>query len=133
MGNLTRHLLSLVAGVMLALPPGWCCILAPAAAVAAERPSVPGPPACCPGCCPEPSPAQDEQPPSRAPCTVCCGDQNVPLSKRATDYAPDATVAALPVTVAVLPGPGGAPGRIAPAWPLSPPRALHLLQCVWLC
>jgi hypothetical protein len=133
MGTLPRRLLLLTAAGMLALPPGWCCILAPAAGVSAARLAVPERPTPCTHCCQEPRADQEEeQPPSRPPCTVCCGDLNVPLSQRAIDFSPDALVAALP-PAAALPDPTGAVDAIAPAWPIPPTRALHVLQCVWLC
>src|SRR5262249_28762426 len=54
MGTLPRRLLLLTAAGMLALPPGWCCILAPAAGVSAARLTVPERPSPCPHCCQEP-------------------------------------------------------------------------------
>ena len=77
-------------------------------------------------------PVQAERAPATPAVAADCCDQNVPLSQRGTNFPPDALVAALP-PAAALPAPTGAPDAIAPAWPIPPPRALHVLQCVWLC
>jgi hypothetical protein len=122
-----RDLLVLTACVLLALPPGWCCILLPEPAQAAVMARADD---CCRGCCAPPTPSQDA-PPGRTPMKVCCCDNLIPLRKGAAQDTPDAPADLLPA-VEVAPAPTGQPVSAAGKF-LPPPRALHVLLCVWRC
>ncbi|MFO0846241.1 MAG: hypothetical protein U0797_28325 [Gemmataceae bacterium] len=125
-----RYLLTLTACVLLALPTGWCCLLAltaPATAlvtakVNAER---------CGSCCTHQEPGEDEAP-ARVPMSWCCCDNLVALRKDGPpDQTPDLVVAALPQLSQPL-APEPQTTSAAPLC-LSPPRPLHVLRCLWLC
>src|SRR5581483_4191016 len=64
--------LALVCNASLALPPGWCCMVAPTPLAAAA-------PYCCNCCCEcqsEPAPQQNEKPKPFDLFKCCCADRN---------------------------------------------------------
>ena len=128
----SRLLRSLVlgCGLLLALPPGWCCIFA-FRSVKQEAPKAS--PCCCPCCAKEaPRPAPTPAPAPKAPDRCPCADRH--------STAPDApkVFASDPGFVAPVPVIHLAPfwlGITAPAG-FCPPAAAtssHVLNCVWLC
>lgn len=124
MGTLLRHLLALVCGLTLALPPGWCCALAQVQVRGADTTTS----GCCHGGRPE-KPSAPKVPDGSQP---CCFDRSTPPAPDgpkvlAADIAPAAVWTLVP---AFTPDCGGV---TAPPAPLvhSPPA--HVLHCVWLC
>jgi hypothetical protein len=143
------RVLAFVCGVVLALPPGWCC---KATAGGCCGPALPSPPApapagcctskscaseaCARSCCPKepaderPAPAPTHPKPNR-PCDTACCEQAPTIAPKVeppVDLGPVGvqttfTETADPEAVAVL---VGVPPRAA-----FPP--LHILHCVWLC
>jgi hypothetical protein len=134
MRSLTAILLSLVCGVSLTLPPGWCCAAStsmpcrptetPAAAHSCcrHKPPADTPPACTPA-------PTGEQP---GPC-ICAGQRLAAPGEQKTslpdldalagelvrDATPQTAAGGARWTWSADPGPGDSP--------------LHLLHCVWLC
>lgn len=130
MRSALRYCLALTACALLALPPGWCCILAPAPADRAAPAEKPARGDCCRGCCPQPTP-DDDAPPGREPMRVCCQDNLIPSHKGPAKQLPDAVAAAMPFAAQ-------APARlvmraVAASRAFPSPRDLHVLLCVWLC
>src|SRR5690348_2493816 len=123
MGVRLIRILCLACGLLLALPPAWCCWtpwLAPAA-----QPVSPHASCCHKESAPRPAPVA---PPAQCPCYDL---QTVALTGP-VKVAPDLALASSPV-VAVVDSPRGGPP--ADAAPIAPQfsRPLHLLRCVWLC
>jgi hypothetical protein len=126
------HHLLLACGLLLALPPGWCCMLQLPKAEEQARPAAPKSVPCC--CCKKgakpasPTPAPPPQRPARCPCAdrhstapdapkVIGCDLSCVAPLPTTDLAPSGTAAGHPVVFRALPS------------ETSP----HLLNCVWLC
>jgi hypothetical protein len=132
----SRFLRSLVlgCGLLLALPPGWCCTFALRAAKQGISQGPPkATPCCCPCCAKEaPPPAPTPTPAPKTPDRCPCADRH--------STAPDApkVFASDPGLVTPLPA-----IDLAPSWPgisalvgfRSPaaPTSSHVLNCVWLC
>jgi hypothetical protein len=130
MRSALRNLLAFTACVMLALPPGWCCILASAPGDPATETEKPACENCCRGCCPQP-PRGDDAPPGRAPMTVCCHDNLIPSHKGPAKQLPE--LAAVPLPFAVETPALPVRDSATASGPFSAPRALYVLLCVWLC
>jgi hypothetical protein len=127
-----RHLAPLACGLLLALPPGWCCLLQPCPArAAAPAPADPGPQ--CP-CCSHPIPPPEAPapvPPPRCP----CADRDATKSGTVKPPAllPGDGLAAAPTSAPDL-QPSTAPGESLAGPNLALPSvSLHILHCVWLC
>src|SRR5262245_8872487 len=128
--RMLRATLILTTCLLLAMPTGWCCIFTlttPATAQTAKANAD-----CCSSCCPPEQPSQDEAPPPRAPMTWCCCENTVPLREGTVKVFPGAMAAVLPA-VEASPAPTIHFDRATAELCLSPPRALHVLQCLWLC
>lgn len=129
--------LVLVCSLLLAMPQGWCCILAsymPKATGTAATGSK-GFTGCCP-CQPhQPGPSDTPAPaekPSAPTNTICpCADRHATLPDAPSVEQVDAGfVLFLPPLSLVAPGIGH---RAAVAGRDVPRRPLHVLHCVWLC
>ena len=123
-----RNFLVLATCVLLALPPGWCCIVAMTTCRPAPRLDCVD---CRTGCCPQPAPPKEL--PARAPVKSCCLDQHLALKKtaEADEYGWSGGAADLPYLTIT---PALATHVSLPvASRLAPPRNLHVLLCVWLC
>lgn len=128
--------LMLVCGLTLALPPGWCCLLASqTTATTAPRPGT-----CCCTC---PASGAKEQPPGSEPpksptaplpkhCP--CTDRQTVLTAGVTPEQADGGVIPLAIfpVLDIRPALAGIVGRVdSDAHP--PPLRLHVLHCQWLC
>jgi hypothetical protein len=122
-----RAALILTTCLLLVPPVGWCCIVT----LPAPAPATPAKADCCRSCCPE-QPPQDDEAPTRAPMTVCCCENRVPLPDGGVKFFPDAAVAILAPPADDLSLSTRLDGATATLC-LSPPRALHVLRCLWLC
>jgi hypothetical protein len=126
------HLLPLACGLLLALPPGWCCLLGPCPARAAPAPAEPSDGAQCPCCChpnPRPEPARPA-PPLRCPCAD--RDATTPDVLKPPTLLSGDGLAALPAGADLeLTASHDAP--VTHAGPLSLSAPLNVLHCVWLC
>lgn len=125
------HYLALGCGCLLALPPGWCCLLQQLAAKPAPQAAEPAPhPSCC-GATPAPvqsSPAP-ERPLPRYPERCACADRQATM----LDDACAAWCDLLGATSVLLVEPALALWSHA-SWAALPPTASpHLWNCVWLC
>lgn len=129
--------LMLVCSLTLALPPGWCCLLASqTTGTTAPRPGT-----CCCTC---PASGAKEQPPPRSepvksptaplPKHCPCTDRQTVLTAGVSAEQADGGVipfAILPV-LDIRPDLAGVVGRVdSDAHP--PPLRLHVLHCQWLC
>jgi hypothetical protein len=116
------RLLCLGCGVLLALPPAWCCY----------TPSVAQPDPTEPSCCQRkeaPKPAPSPPPaPERCPCCDRLSVSTADPQKVAADVSH-----AAPVVVVVADSPRAGPSADVAPIPLILSRPLRLLQCVWLC
>jgi hypothetical protein len=128
------RVLALQCGMLLLLPPGWCCLLAHLTQPHATHTSAKPKPACC-ACCG----GEHDSPSAPAPDHVPGREGKCPCGERAAT-APGASVNAGPDLM--LPAPGAVTGcdTAAPAGPACEPPAAysapphyHLLNCVWLC
>jgi hypothetical protein len=124
-----RHLLLLVAAVLLA-PPGWCCKVPlrtqhNSHVLAKAEP-------CCPACAtPVPSEKQDEDHSVPPQTWCCCEPATLPSTDRVAADALDFTPAFTPPIAAADVLTGRSPPPVeAPPPPLRP---LHVLCSVWLC
>jgi hypothetical protein len=128
-----RYLL-LTCGLLLALPPGWCCMV-PARGVAEDvRKRDDSPPrSCCDRGHRAPAPAAPERP-KRAPLPFdqCpCFERSASTDVPKTVGCDHALAAPLPL-VDLVPSPTVAVPTLAqPASPLD--SSLQLVHCVWLC
>jgi hypothetical protein len=129
MRSLFSYFLTLLCGLTLALPPGWCCIFLPAPAEAEERKPSGTAPDCCSGDTEQPAPAPADKDAPSCPCS----ERNTPLPSYQPSPADE-----LPAVIALLPAAGVSvpvPGSIAPPDLSVRPyfRSLCVLQCVWRC
>jgi hypothetical protein len=126
------RVLALVCGLVLALPPGWCCLLAaPKAPVRAAAPTCDG--CCC--CCRVAHPPADPPAPPRGPFAkgCCCADRNATKPAGPEMIAPCPAPDLLAVPPAAAPAPAHlGPVLVADRPDLHSPPA-NLLHCVWLC
>jgi hypothetical protein len=128
------RLASLACGLVLTLPPGWCCLWLPRPAHAAAPADAPAESPC--PCCPHP--AQPDEPatpaparPQRCPCADRDATTPEPL-KVPAPQAGDGLATAWPAAADLSPSPALA-GSL-PALSLALTSApLNLLHCVWLC
>jgi len=129
MRSVVRNLLTLVVGVLLALPPGWCCILASAPVATTQKPA-PSCDECCRGCCPQP-PSGDEVPAGRPPMTLCCCDNLVSRHEGPVKDLPPDTTPGLTCQVEVE----KPASQLVAATdvPYHSSCSLHILLCVWTC
>jgi hypothetical protein len=126
------RLASLACGLLLALPPGWCCLWMPGPACAAAAPAEAEP--CCPCCC---HPAQPTEPatPAPAPPQRCpCADREATAPEAVKPPALQAGAdLGAPVPVPAL-APSAVQECLLPASSLTSSSApLNVLHCVWLC
>jgi len=145
----TGRVLALACGVLLALPPGWCCGATAGECCGPLPLSAPTPaksPACsgkaCSGkvcsssCCPteparsSPAPTKPQKP--ERPCDTTCCER--PLANAPKVARPVIDPAAVGVLVAVIAPFGRCAESVAGG---APPRSafppLRVLHCVWLC
>jgi hypothetical protein len=128
----SRFLL-LACGLLLALPPGWCCMV-PAWGTSQETPKSDGPQprSCCGHSNEAPKPAAPERP-NRAPLPV---DQ-CPCCERSTSTDAPKTVGCDQALTAPLPlidlaaAPVAGPILDSPVFLFD--HSLRLIHCVWLC
>lgn len=142
------RVLSLACGLLLALPPGWCCGLTGGACCGSPPFQNPeagcrdegcARPACGGGCCcaepPAPIstlPADAPKPHPDRPCdTVCCERAPAAVPK-VEQPLPDLGPAGVEVPLVLVPDRDTGTVR-ADAPPRSAFPPLHLLHCVWLC
>ncbi len=135
--------MALSAGLLLALPPGWCCTPTAEATESHDAPPAEAPVHPCGACCPggasvptdHPTP-NDENIPERAPAApekagnCCCTVQ--------TSARPDDTERPLPAAPAgfavTLASPVfAAVDDLAPSFLPPPSVPIHVLHCVWSC
>jgi hypothetical protein len=115
------RLLCLGCGLLLALPPAWCCWT--------SQPAPQAEPAHASCCHKEATPTQAPLPtPTHCP----CDDIRTVTPAGPAKVAADLALPALLATAVVETPRAGAPADVAP---IPPPlsRPLHLLRCVWLC
>lgn len=122
MASVFLRSLALLSGLLLALPPSWCCLLP---TLSAEEDS--SPPLCC--CPAPPAPACPTQAPSPALCP--CGDRDLKVPDAPAPFAPDAT--GLPGAVFDHAAPSAAGILDVSTCAAAASCPLHLLHCVWLC
>jgi hypothetical protein len=117
------RLLCLGCGLLLGLPPAWCCWTPPLTSAPQAEPEHAS-------CCSErPSPKPvPSQPPVRCP----CDDRNTVTPAGPEKVAADLS---LPAPLAVAPTDSARAGPDAGMAPLPPVLLppLHVRQCVWLC
>ncbi|HZT81477.1 MAG TPA: hypothetical protein VFA26_14710 [Gemmataceae bacterium] len=113
--------------LLLALPPGWCCL--PAAR--AESAPQPASSSCCCEHAP-PAPEQPASPHPGKPCPRQCCHRDATPPAAVDKLHLDSTPAALPAVVALgCDQPGSGPDGVPVVHLLA--RPLQLLHCVWLC
>src|SRR5262245_24846195 len=121
----SRYLLILATSLVLAMPAGWCCLLQHGKAAFVPTPARHD--CCCEG---PTSPDEEGGEPAPEPFSFCCCDNNLPLPAKAVSVDAPAGVSLLPAAdlasaaqthaaILLLPNP-------------TPPRPLHVLQCLWL-
>jgi len=112
-------------GLLLALPPAWCCYALPCSAApkAAPKPA----PCCHQKQAPTPAPCRPQSP---AHCPLCDQHTVAPPGPEKSGAGP---ALPSPVVAAVVEIPRAGPAAPAAAIPPDPSRPLHLLQCLWLC
>lgn len=123
-----RNLLVFAACGMLALPSGWCCIVALSWGKPAAKASCGD---CSTGCCPRPAPREKSPKPTRAPVKLCCLDNHFALKKTAEADELSGDAADWP-NLTITPTSTKLPA-IPETFRIAPPRALNVLLCVWLC
>jgi hypothetical protein len=127
----TGRVLALVCTLLLALPPGWCCILQSTALAVRGKERLAARPACC-GHCKGHAPTKSSDPVRLPPGSCPCTDRalTVPSAPRVV-ACESAVVTPLalpePVVSGATAGDGGACSL--PVFSL-PPRVLN---CLWLC
>ena len=125
------RLLVLGCGLLLALPPGWCCIFA-FRSVKQEAPK--SSPCCCCPCCAEkaPRPAPTPTPAPKAPDRCPCADRHTTAPDAPKVFVCDlGFVVHLPATD-LSPSWPGVSSLVGPHSP-AVPTSSHALNCVWLC
>jgi hypothetical protein len=130
MNSILRHLLLLVACMLLAPPPGWCCLVPVRTQHKSETLAKAEP--CCPACAthaPNEKPDEDHSVPPRSWC--CCEPNVLASTQRVSAPDLDLTPALVPVVATADGLASQAPAPVAA--PLPPSRPLHLLCSVWLC
>lgn len=153
MNSLALSLATFACSLSLALPPGWCCMLAPSRVQTgadqvvqqAEESAPTARRSCChrgvagpqTGLAPTATEFTVAQPvggcqhQSRTPQVRCCCTRDAVVREKAVDAPADALPVALVAEAAPLPAATSFfPAQRVPS-PASPP--LHVLQCVWRC
>ena len=129
--SVTTFLRSLVlcTGLLLILPPGWCC------ATPRMAGQTPVKPACCPHCnAKERAPATPSSVPfgPKSSPKACCVAGIILIPPTVEQNNPVPTIAAAHFASAVArSGDSGTVADTAAVWPLAVP--LHVLHCLWLC
>lgn len=131
--------LMLVCGLTLALPPGWCCLLASQAIPTATTAARPGSCCCtCPAPCaqgqPQPNSEPAKSPTAPLPQDCPCTDRQTVLTAGASAEQAEVAVALLAILPAfdLWPSEAGVALR-ADSDTHPPPLRLHVLHCQWLC
>jgi hypothetical protein len=124
--------LMLACSLLLALPPGWCCLFRPAPVAAAQPSPTAKEPTCCGHCgqrnsAPVPAPKQQQRPLGECPCTEHHFTVPNQAEKVSTDIALVAFVIAPPALSRLD---VGEDAGLLPD-PLVLP--LHLVHCTWRC
>ena len=133
----SRFLRSLMlgCGLLLALPPGWCCTFAfrPAKPAPAQQEAPQDTPGCCPCCAKKaPRPAQTPTPAPEAPARCPCSDRQLAAPDAPKVFAADmGLVVPVPVTDLFTFWPCGR-FNVALRCPAAHSSS-HILNCVWLC
>jgi hypothetical protein len=120
------RLVALTCGVLLALPPAWCCYAAPCSAPTTK----PEPATCCHKHKKEPARPAPSCPIPPADCPWRDHHTIAPTGPEKTGAGPALPA---PVALTVLDTPRAGPAAAAAVIPLVLSRPLHLLQCLWLC
>jgi hypothetical protein len=140
MGNLFRRVLSVVLGVAVLLPPGWCCYVDggtcchKSTANGGESTSAPCRDCCRDCCCPaeETSSCCADEAPISLPVKSCCCQQFT-ADRPAPGRGPVVVAATtLPLAVPLMMVALRDPIREALEWVAFSPH-LHVVHCVWLC
>lgn len=127
MSLIVSKLLILTSAVLLALPPGWCCIT-PNQKTAETPPKVPH--SCCQLHQEQPTP--DQEPVPRQPVQKCCCEKELPSPQNPETAPLELTFThSVAIPAALSNDVGGVDGPSFDSSPFSPP--LHILQCVWRC
>ncbi len=132
MDTTVRRALLVAASLLLALPPGWCCVAPSAPAGPAQAPARH---ACCHGG--RKAPASRTSIPTPRPAPL--GGPSCPCFDRAPAKPArpgiDTTDSSLPPAPALTPALpiANAVGGTAPPSRRAPSPSLQLLHCVWLC
>jgi hypothetical protein len=133
------RVLALACGLLLALPPNWCCAVGigqccgprPAASPCGKCSACPecGGESCCSSTKAPAAPAPPAEPPCKRGC--CEWPPTVAVPKAETPTADPAPAA---VAAPFAPAPGSVSGAVIAGRPAGPsPTPLHVLHCVWLC
>jgi hypothetical protein len=128
--------LVLTAGLLLLLPPGWCCLLAGVTQppVSAGRSATPSEHACC-GHCGSKSAKSSRPIPGHVPgrdgkCP--CGERTANAPGAPVNAGPDLSLPAPVAVTGCVTGFQTVAAYETTAAQLHPPH-FHLLHCVWLC
>jgi hypothetical protein len=128
-----KKILAIAFPVLLALPPGWCCILV-SVAEAAKAPNMASQQ--CRSCCTrhsEAQPAKKHAPPSpasRCPCAERLNFERPAATVKKVDLSPgDVAVFSLPSFMPVCQT-SNVPANVPT---LVPSCQIHISNCVWLC
>ena len=127
--------------LLLALPKGWCCMIAaqPQPPTAASTPTAPADAELCCPCCRHQTPTSspDRQPTQKSPTdshgVCCCADRHatIPLSF-SVEQSDTGFFTLLPVLGGVPACDALTDGMVVSDLP-PPTSQLHVLHCVWLC
>jgi len=118
-------LLALTSGILVGLPPGWCC--AAPSPKAAELPPQP-----VHSCCQHEQPMPDKEPAPAQPIQKCCCEKDLASPPSPETTSPELAISiplAIPDAPALLAA--GVSDLCFTDHFSSPP--LHVLQCVWRC
>jgi hypothetical protein len=134
MGNVTKRPLVLAFCVLLALPPGWCCVLPVCTARGTERAPSEERHDCCKHCPHREDRAKPPVPmaPAPEPCALCCQ----PSLDRLPPASPEKVQPDLSLPTPLLPMPvliAEVSGVVADVSLPDPSPPLNVLHCVWLC
>ncbi len=133
MASFLVRFLTLVGSLLLALPPGWCCMLWPQAPAQETRTAASQTRPCCGQCEPEGKPpAPSPGKPAPLPAGKCpCHDRDTTSPDAPKGVGPHLLAPATPLVVGPPPCWAGSGRHVDPPAFVSNP--LRLLNCVWLC
>jgi hypothetical protein len=131
MGHFLLRLAALACGLLLALPPGWCCLWLPQPARASAPPPVAPQCPCCHPVTPAELPTEAPAPSGRCPCAD--REATTPEAVKAPALQAGDCLAAVPAAGADLEASAAPHGLPSPAGYALPSAPLHVLHCVWLC